>query len=456
MIMGVSEESNRSIYLLLLVSLLLKIVLSVLLPLFPDEAYYWVWSRHLDFSYFDHPPMLAWVFSLSDFLPHNWVRVPIVVIVHLKYIFLFYFFKNLNFKESDIFWFFLLLLVFPLTGISSILGLPDSPLLLFWSIALWAFERILNKGFWFYYFAFGLALGLGFISKYHMVLFGIPTIGFLFYQRAFLKLRAANVVLAVLAFFAAISPVLFWNMQHDWASIRFQLQRGLNQPSLVLTDRLYYFFEYLLGQLVLVFPPFLYVFFKGIKNNQIKTERVFLLTLFSLAPLLFFALTSLRGKVEANWTNTAFLCFFALVIFYQKKRNLVLVFLGFWGTLLTWIFLQAFGVMQIKIGKLEDLSLHRPYVKLCNIEEPLFFSRYQEAAIMWYHCNRPVYKLYQVGRFDQFDLWSNSKPPAAEKKQDFIFVKSPANFIPEYVSKTHSCNLEESLGDSEVYRCKAL
>ena len=29
------------------------------LPLYLDEAYYWLWSRHLDFGYMDHPFMIA-------------------------------------------------------------------------------------------------------------------------------------------------------------------------------------------------------------------------------------------------------------------------------------------------------------------------------------------------------------------------------------------------------------
>jgi hypothetical protein len=35
------------------------------LPLHPDEAYYWLWSRHLALSYFDHPPMIAYLIKLS-------------------------------------------------------------------------------------------------------------------------------------------------------------------------------------------------------------------------------------------------------------------------------------------------------------------------------------------------------------------------------------------------------
>src|SRR6516165_11519428 len=31
----------------------------------PDEAYYWYWSRYLAPSYYDHPPMVAYLIRLS-------------------------------------------------------------------------------------------------------------------------------------------------------------------------------------------------------------------------------------------------------------------------------------------------------------------------------------------------------------------------------------------------------
>jgi 4-amino-4-deoxy-L-arabinose transferase-like glycosyltransferase len=37
----------------------LRLALGALVPLFPDEAYYWEWSRRLAGGYFDHPPMIA-------------------------------------------------------------------------------------------------------------------------------------------------------------------------------------------------------------------------------------------------------------------------------------------------------------------------------------------------------------------------------------------------------------
>ena len=41
--------------------LVLRAVLAALLPLSADEAYYWLWSRHLAAGYFDHPPAIAWL-----------------------------------------------------------------------------------------------------------------------------------------------------------------------------------------------------------------------------------------------------------------------------------------------------------------------------------------------------------------------------------------------------------
>src|SRR5215475_14865077 len=47
---------------LIVVSLVaLRLVAAAYTPLTFDEAYYWLWSRHLAFGYYDHPPMVALV-----------------------------------------------------------------------------------------------------------------------------------------------------------------------------------------------------------------------------------------------------------------------------------------------------------------------------------------------------------------------------------------------------------
>ena len=56
--------------------------LAATVPPFDDELYYWCWSRDLQLSYYDHPPMVAYLIRLSTELFDNTVlaiRLPGVV-----------------------------------------------------------------------------------------------------------------------------------------------------------------------------------------------------------------------------------------------------------------------------------------------------------------------------------------------------------------------------------------
>jgi len=46
----------------------LRLIAGALLPLSADEAYYWLWSRHLAAGYFDHPPAIAYVIRAGTLL----------------------------------------------------------------------------------------------------------------------------------------------------------------------------------------------------------------------------------------------------------------------------------------------------------------------------------------------------------------------------------------------------
>src|SRR6266568_4956431 len=50
---------NTSVLILALV--VLRCLAAAWTPLTFDEAYYWMWSKHLAFGYYDHPPMVAFV-----------------------------------------------------------------------------------------------------------------------------------------------------------------------------------------------------------------------------------------------------------------------------------------------------------------------------------------------------------------------------------------------------------
>src|SRR5665213_3866246 len=43
----------------------LRLAAAAVTPLTFDEAYYWMWSKHLAGGYYDHPPMVAVVIRLG-------------------------------------------------------------------------------------------------------------------------------------------------------------------------------------------------------------------------------------------------------------------------------------------------------------------------------------------------------------------------------------------------------
>src|SRR4029079_13540323 len=45
----------------IIASILVRGVVAAFTPLSYDEAYYWLWSKHLAGGYYDHPPMIAFV-----------------------------------------------------------------------------------------------------------------------------------------------------------------------------------------------------------------------------------------------------------------------------------------------------------------------------------------------------------------------------------------------------------
>jgi 4-amino-4-deoxy-L-arabinose transferase-like glycosyltransferase len=47
---------------------LLRLAAAAWTPLTFDEAYYWMWSKHLAGGYYDHPPMVAVVIRLGTMI----------------------------------------------------------------------------------------------------------------------------------------------------------------------------------------------------------------------------------------------------------------------------------------------------------------------------------------------------------------------------------------------------
>ena len=61
---------QKSIFLLLaaFIFLIVKVFFLMYANPLPDEAYYWLWSKNIALSYFDHPPLATWLQAFLFFL----------------------------------------------------------------------------------------------------------------------------------------------------------------------------------------------------------------------------------------------------------------------------------------------------------------------------------------------------------------------------------------------------
>lgn len=299
--------------LLLGAGFLVRLGLALTLDLTPDEAYYWEFSRRLDWSFYDHPPMVGCLIALGRLLfGHSElaIRFPALVgILGLSWL-LFAIGRDLLGNPRAGFFAAAVLHLTPAGIALGFVTTPDVPLALFWGLATWAFLRILERDRVVDWFWLGAALGLGASSKYNMIFFcpGVAVTLLAFPRLRPLVGSGRFWLMFGLAFLGAV-PVLWWNHQHDWASIRFQLHHGFKPAQRGLWGCLG---EFLGGQAGTIgptlFPVLWLVVLDGLRRGWRQAdEKRFFLAAAAFPTMAFFAYRGLQSKVEANWPQVAYL-----------------------------------------------------------------------------------------------------------------------------------------------------
>ncbi|QDK39498.1 glycosyltransferase family 39 protein [Bdellovibrio sp. NC01] len=407
-----------------LISLIVKLVLSALIPLSADEAYYWVWSHRLQLSYFDHPPMVAWLFYLGHFLEPfmNAVRWPAVLLGHCTLALGILFLKDV-FDLNKIRWWMYLILFSPLLGFGSMIVTPDLPVVFFWMLSLYLLKEVLEKKSAQSYLLLGASLGLGFCAKYHIVLFVPALILYFLFEKKWKEIQWKYVPLTILTGLIFCLPVILWNYQNEWASFTFQLKHGLERES-------YHFSwtsSYVFGQIGIIFPWVLWAALRAKVPDKIRFVYYF-----AWFPLAFFFLTSFRALVEANWPIIALPAVCILAAAHPKIQKWLRYYVGFWAVIiifvLTALFVPAIRNSNDKIREpfeLQELS------EIAHEYSPLYAASYQMSASLWYFSKTPVFKLKGISRFDFFD----TLPEAVPAGNKFYLVKRERNGVPEWLSE---------------------
>jgi 4-amino-4-deoxy-L-arabinose transferase-like glycosyltransferase len=271
----------------------------------PDETYYWLWSRYPSFGYYDHPPMVAWLIAGGTALCGDTalgIRFFFISLLPITSLVV-YLTGKVLFDDPTVaslatIWFNASILI----GVGGIFATPDAPSVLFWSLAVLALALVWRRGRSVWWLGVGIAGGLGAISKYTNLFFGVGALAWIALDpqaRRWLRdpWAWASALLAVLVFL----PVILWNSEHDWVS--FAKQFGRTVPHGV---NLRFLPEFVLAQIGLI-NPVVAVFIgigvvAGLRHRRHPDGQATAFLLALASPLVFYMLPhSFHDRVQGNW-----------------------------------------------------------------------------------------------------------------------------------------------------------
>jgi len=408
--MAIIEYFKKNQYknLFLLVWVSLTLVQAGVTELMDDEAYYWVYSRHLDWGYFDHPPMVALLIKIGYGLFHNELGVRLGMVI-LNFFTLIITDKLIPRRDNKLFY--LLLCVMGAMQLGGMLAVPDIPLIFFAALFFLFYRNFLEQQSWKNTLLLALSMALMFYSKYHgILLVAFTVISNLNLLRVF-KFYVACIVTTIL-----FVPHLYWQYAHNFPSLQYHLvERNADHYSINYT------IEYVLGQLLLFGPVagWLILYYAFVCPIQNTFERA--LKFCMIGVLAFFLLSTFKGRVESNWTVMLFTP--ATVLAHQavrRRRSLkwslkALPYLAIFTLLLVmvtrvymaWDFLPGVAIRpEIHHNKpwADEMKAHaagRPVI---------FINSYQWPSKYMFYSGEPAYVVNnRYNRRNQYNYWDTEK-----------------------------------------------
>lgn len=192
------------------------------LELYPDEAQYWAWSRHLEWGYFSKPPMIAWLIRAATAIGGDsepWVRLPALVCQTAAGAFAYLAARRLWGDRAG-FWAAALYALAPGVALSSRVASTDAPLMMFLAAAVWAYAGLLRGAGPRAAATVGLCLGLAMLSKY-AALYAVAAVALhaVVSRAARASWSWTGLAAAVAAATVVLAPNLIWNATHGFETV---------------------------------------------------------------------------------------------------------------------------------------------------------------------------------------------------------------------------------------------
>lgn len=286
--------------------------LGALLGLSVDEAHYALYAAHLDWSYFDHPPLVGWVqWPLVALNAPTWILRLVPELLWLATALVVYALAE-RLQATPLgrgvaqtgqagFWSVLVLALAPLPHVLGIGLLPDTLLVFFTVVTMWLTLDLMDANTvrrpW-PWLALGVVLGLAGLSKYTAIFAAVAVGLCLLAAHGLAVLRNGWLWMALAVALLLVTPVAYWNFQNHWISFTYQAQHGAGGGWQAVN-----LLRFLVVQLLVYGPLMLWGWAGLCHGTTARATRN--LGLFFALPFIVLAVLSGGGTSLPHWTAPA-------------------------------------------------------------------------------------------------------------------------------------------------------
>jgi 4-amino-4-deoxy-L-arabinose transferase-like glycosyltransferase len=420
---GARSNTGTTALALLAVMTLFRLWYITRLELVADEAYYWVWSKHLAASYNDKGPAIAWIIAAGTWLfgdtPFGirWLGVLLCAATGWQ---IFRLARRL-YDDRVALWCLVVALIMPLFAVGSILMTIDSPSLFCWVWAANVFWTALESGKTRHWFGLGLIIGAGFLAKFtNGVQLGCIAL-FLLWSLPHRRFLFSRQTLALAAAFGLCSlPMIWWNYQVGWLHVvTLRWQSGAEHSFRIRPLQLLQFLVEQLGVISPLIALGMAVAAAALLVSRHRDPRVrFLLCQF--LPLYgIFTFFSLNAAGKSNWPAPALITGIVLLVVFWREltqqrprwRWTVYAGLGVAGVMTAVLHVAPFlsipglhGLMKRAQGW-PDYAAHIERARAKYNAPLLIANHYSQASLAQYYLADHPRVFLPTGWNRQYKLW---------------------------------------------------
>jgi len=295
------ENKIGRINLLLLIYSLVNLFQSIFTYIHDDEAYYWIYSKDLEWGYFDHPPAIALLVKIGGlfFSSEIGVRLMTVLLSFITAKLIWNLIpENIKVLNNSELIFFAILIAVPGFNIYSFITTPDVPLIFSFALYLHALKRINEKKSLINAVLWAIAASLLIYSKYHG---GIIILVSIIVQPKLLK----NWTTYFTGFLALllITPHLYWQYNNDFVTFDYHLFQRTSGAFSIENP-----FGYIVGALGVLNPALMVIMILlTFKYKKLISKEYKLYFRMFWGIVIFFFFYSFRARIEAHWVVAAFI-----------------------------------------------------------------------------------------------------------------------------------------------------